>query len=280
MKKKFHVRQTICTVLGILLVISLFGAAMIFPGYYSQLYDKKTLNHVSFTDFNVSTYETSYNSFVEKFHAMARAGYEPGELRAVRTNELEATVNRTNLTQTVNEEFQKLYELKLLTKKIKPKEKRLVQCERYTIYETKGTEGMKGISVWKLVYENSKRKITIFLDEEYHKIYYMDIYYNQPQSVTDISGNESIGYSKVSDYDVPVGSYEKLMYYCWPLLVEYYDINSYNEGSWGSWIEEEGNAAVLEFDEQYQIRFTGTLDTGGNFQRYHIGIPLEKMIQF
>lgn len=279
-KKKFHIRQTIYTIIGILLVSALFGTAMIFPDYYSRYYDQNMLNRISFSDVNVSTYEASYNSFVEKLHAIARAWSGGGELRAVRTNELEETADREELTRTVNKEFQKLFDLTVLNKKIKPKEKRLTQCERYTIYETKETGGMKGISLWKMVYENSKRKITVLLDEEYHKIYYMEIYYDHPESVTDNIIGQVYDYSKASVDAVSVGKYGRVIDYCWSLFMEYYNIDSYKEGSFTGWIKEEGDAGVLEFDEQYQITFVGILDTGEDFQRYRIGIPLEKMIQF
>lgn len=283
-KRRFHIRQTICTITGIILVIVLFGAAMIFPGYYSQLYDQNKLNRVSFTDVNVNTYEASYNSFVEKLHAIARAWSGGGELRAVRTNELEETADRAELTRTVNKELQNLFDLTILNKKIKPKEKRLVQCERYTIYETKETGGMKGISLWKMVYENSKRKITVLLDEEYHKIYYMEIYYYHQESVTDTIIGQIYDYDKVPDKSVSTGvstgQYGRIIDYCWSLFMGYYNIDSYKEGNCAGWIKEEGDAGILEFDGQYQINFIGILDTDEDFQRYRIGIPLEKMIQF
>lgn len=281
-ERKFHARQTIYTITGIILVIVLFGAAMIFPTYYSRLYDQNKLNRVFFTDVNVSTYETSYNSFAEKLHAIARAWSGGGELRAVRTNELEETADRAELTRTVNKEFQRLFDLTVLNKKIKPKEKRLTQCERYTVYETKETGGMKGISLWKMVYENSKRKITVLLDEEYHKIYYMEIYYHHPESVKDNIIGQIYDYDKASDASTAVGQvgqYGRVIDYCWPLFMEYYNIDSYKEGNFNGWINEEGDTGIMEFDEQYQITFVGILDIGEDFQRYRIGIPLEKMIQ-
>lgn len=280
-KEKFHIRQTIYTITGILLVSALFCAAMIFPDYYSRYYDQNMLNRTSFSDVNVSTYEASYNSFVEKLHAIARAWSGGGELRAVRTNELEETADRAELTRTVNKEFQKLYDLTILNKKIKPKEKRLIQCERYTIYETKETGGMKGISLWKMVYENSKRKITVLLDEEYHNIYYMEIYYDNPEPVTDTIIGRPYVYDKVPDKSYSsTDQYGRMIDYCWSLFMGYYNIDSYKEGSCTGWVKEEGDAGVLEFDEQYQITFVGILDIGGDFQSYRIGFPLEKMIQF
>lgn len=280
-KKKFHIRQTVYTILGILLVSALFGTAMIFPDYYSRYYDRNMLNRTSFSDVNVSTYEASYNSFVEKLHAIARAWGGGSELRAVRTNELEETADKAELTRTVNKEFQELFDLTVLNQKVKPKEKRLAQCERYTIYETKETGGMKGISLWKMVYENSKRKITVLLDEEYHKIYYMEIYYTHPESGMDDIIGQVYDYDKSSVHSVSLGrQYRGVIDYCWPLFMEYYNVDSYKEGSFTGWIREEGDAGVLEFDEQYQINFVGMLDTGEDFQRYRIGVPLEKMIQF
>lgn len=271
-RKNFHIRQTIYTVLGIFFIIGLFGAAMVFPGYYSRFYDQNTLNHISFSDVNVTTYEASYNSFVEKLHAIARAWQENTGMRAIRTNELEETANRTELTRIVKKELDKLYKLAVLDKQMNPKEKRLVHCERYTIYETKESGGMKGISLWKLVYETSKRTVSFYLDEEYHKIYYIVIHYKETKTVFDVSSASQTkdGYTKVG------GTIEN----CWPLIMEYYDISSYQEGTVNSWINDEQTIAVVEFDERYQINFLCKGTNSIEFQDYRLGLPLDKMIQF
>ncbi len=270
-RKNLHFRQTIYTVMGIFFIIALFGAAMVFPGYYSRFYDQNTLNHTSFSDVNVTTYETSYNSFVEKLHAIARAWQEDTGMRAVRTNELEETANRTELTRIVKKELDKLYKLAVLEKEMNPKEKRLVQWERYTIYETKESGGMKGISLWKLVYETSKRTVTIYLDEEYHKIYYMEILYKETKTVFDVSAVQT-----KDGYSGGGGTIEN----CWPLIMVYYDISSYQEGTVNSWINDGQTAAVVEFDEKYQISFLCEGINSIEFQDFRLGLPLDKMIQF
>ena len=53
-------------------VFVLFAAAMWFPGYYSRLYDERTLDQAVFTDINMSTYETSYDCFMRKLYAIAK----------------------------------------------------------------------------------------------------------------------------------------------------------------------------------------------------------------
>lgn len=294
-QKRF--RRQLYTVLGILCVVALFGIAIVFPGYYNKLYDQKTLNHVSFADVNISTYEASYNSFASKLYALARASTEEGgPLRAVRTNELNQEMNRGGLTKIVNEELQKLYENKVLDSKMKPKEKRMTLCERYTIYDMKETDGMKGISCWKLVYENSKRTITIYLDEEYHKIYSMEILYHeiydkvsksayassnhQMQDIYDAEKKEKSQVDKDADGSSNSSSIQQGEFtVSLNGLALYYDIHSYKEASCVLMLED-SNTGVIEFDKQYSITLykTYTIDQKGN-SKCIIGVPLEKMIQ-
>lgn len=138
---------------------------------------------------------------------------------------------------------------------------------------------MKGISLWKLVYENMKRKTTLYLDEEYHKIYYLELSYKEskkskgstdslPQSVP--GGN----YDKVSDAAVSsVYSIEG----CWQAMIQYYDIPSYKTELYASWVQND-SVAVVEFDMKYQINliYDCTLER----LPLRVGLPLSKMIQF
>ena len=70
---KNQIKQLLKTALAILCVGALFWLALVFPRYYYEHYDDNTLNRVTFTDIDVSTYEASYDSFIEKLHALARA---------------------------------------------------------------------------------------------------------------------------------------------------------------------------------------------------------------
>lgn len=127
-KKKSRIIQTVCTVTGILCVVALFGAAMIFPNYYSRMYDRNTLNHIVFTDTNITTYEASYDSFTEKLHAIARGwSQQESGLNAVRTNELEQRMDQGELTKIAKNELNKIYKLKIIPDKIVPKKKNLTQ---------------------------------------------------------------------------------------------------------------------------------------------------------
>jgi len=279
-KKRSRIIQTVCTVTGILCVVALFGAAMVFPNYYGRMYDRNTLNHIVFTDTNITTYEASYDSFAEKLHAIARGwSQQESGLNAVRTNELEQRMDQGELTKIAKNELNKMYKLGIIPDKIVPKKKNLTQCERYTIYETKETDGMKGISLWKLVYENTKRKTTLYLDEEYHKIYYLELSYKESKKSK--ASTDSLPQS------VPGGNYDKVrdaavssvysIAECWQAMIQYYDISSYRTELYNSWVQDDV-VAVVEFDEKYQINLIYDCTLEGLPLR--VGLPLSKMIQF
>ena len=272
------VRQKRYMVFGILCVVSLFGIAMIIPDYYSRLYDRRTLNRIAFTDTRITTYEASYDSFREKLHAIAKGwSQKSSELRAVRTNELEQGMDQDELTKIVGDELKKLYEYKIVHKKIKPKKKNLLQCERYTVYETKETEGMKGISIWKLVYENGERTVTVYLDEEYHKIYYLKLAARESEKNAKGSVSVDKARSGTKVYDSAGSSYyddlpEHFIRNYWYLIMQYY-----RTGIYDNWVEN-NTAGVVEFDSGYQITFLYDYSLDGS--QLIIGIPMEKMIQF
>lgn len=280
-KKRIHIRQTLYIVSGVMCVVVLFGLAMVFPDYYSRLYDKNTLNRIAFTDTDITTYEASYDSFAEKLHAIARGwSQRNGEMRAVRTNELEQGMDQGELTKIVGNELKKLYEYKIIHKKMKPNKKNLVQCERYTIYETKETDGMKGISLWKLVYENTKHKIAVYLDEEYHKIYYVEISYRETKKGGTTIVSEVKSQSKAKDADVYDGSSALSEYFIenhWSQMMQYYDIPPYRAESYDNWVEND-TVATVEFDLKYQISFL--YDYSLDERKLTVGLPLTKMIQF
>lgn len=278
--------QNLYMVAGVLCVAVLFVAAMLFPNYYSRLYDQNTLNQTAFTDMNIRTYETTYDSFVAKLHMLAKSFSKSAkDMSAVRTNSLELTMDKDELTGIVRKELEKLYEYKVITLKLKPKTKRLVKCERYTIYVAKGSDAMKGISCWKLIYETSKRRITVYLDEEYHKIYYLDIYYKYSVDKTDpVSagklGTKGEGTDWGSVYDSESGVYGTLN---WGGLEKYYGFTAYKDGECETW-QEDGLTGLILFDGQYELRMmknyydNDTEEDAGN--GFWVGLPLEKMIQF
>lgn len=271
------------TALGVLCVAALFAAAMLFPEYYNRLYDQKTLDQATFTDVNISTYETSYDSFVEKLYALAKVQYEGNPLRAVRTSELELTMDKTSLTKIFRKELKKLKQAKVIGLEKKPLAKNLARYERYTIYASNDDGGMKGISCWKLVYETSKKDITVYLDEEYHKIYYLKLRYKSYKDTDKTSEVSSGGYA---DEGKPVDIYDHAMSGDWVkffwegITQAYYEIYSYQDGTCNSWVTENGAWGVISFDNIYELGVMGELFREDGMLVYKFGIPVEEMIQF
>ena len=163
-------RQIVYTILGIVCVGGLFCAAMIFPRYYNVLYDKKTLNQITYMDVSLNMY-TSYESFLEKLYTIARCEANGVVLQAVKVNEIETGMDNEKLTDIVQEELKTLFKSGVLTKKVKVSKDKLSLREMYTIYTTDREESIKGINYWKIVYDGEYYSMTILLDVEYHKIY-------------------------------------------------------------------------------------------------------------
>lgn len=272
-KNSLNIRQILYTILGIFCVCSLFFLAVLFPNYYCHFYDSKTLQQITVTENKISTYETSYDSFEEKLHAIARAYGKNSTPRAVPMSDLEITPDQSELTAIANEELKKMKENSILQEKITLKEKRLTTSERYTIYSK---DDLLGFSCWLLVYKTKKRAITLYLDEEFHNIYFLNI---QNIDLTNdkniISSNSSVNFSYA---DKQYKMRQKLFYAWWEGMIQYYnlDVNHLILMTESTKLYGE-----IQFEDSFQIMLfeQWSYDEYGN-ENWSMGIPIEKMIQF
>ena len=290
MKKttKARLRQIIYTVAGILCVGVILCTAFVFPKYYCLFNDKKTLNKLNYMDISVNTYETAYSSFAEKIHALARVTTAGNSLQAIQVNEPEMETSKKELTDIVNEEITELYKNDVIPQKINLTEKKNSLSQRYTIYETNKQNSFKGISCWKLVYSGPKRTVTIYLDEEYHKIYYLKIQHKNTNINNPFIGFGEMDYSKISG-DFSTG-YQRNSYNWWDGLLQYYDIPSYkdteaqelNEFDLVGHIYFKDNCMITIKENYYDDR-KKQIDYQNNNKYsffWDAGILIEKMIQF
>jgi hypothetical protein len=268
------------TAFGVAGVIVLFAAAMWFPEYYSRLYDDQTLDQAEFTDINMSTYETSYDCFMGKLYAIAKVWNENAMLSAVRTDELELTMDKSQFAKIVRKEMKELFKLGLLQEQYKPRAKNLTRCERYTIYASGDASGMKGISCWKLVFERVKKSMTVYLDEEYHKIYYVEYWQKAEGEKGDPIVQDAYGKSSGSMRSYSVDEAE-LGYGGWEggSVNDYYDAAVFQDVPYASWVHS-GSVWVMEFDGKYPINLIKQELFGESGSVYRFGLPMEKMIQF
>lgn len=296
MKKQTNakkLRQIICTVLGITCVGIVLYAAFAFPKYYCRFNDSKTLNKLNYMDISVSTYETAYSSFAEKIHALARITSDGKSLQAVQINDAEMETSKKELTDIVNEEFINLYKYNVLPQKTKVSEKRNSLSQRYTIYEAGKKSNFKGISYWKLVYSSSKKTVTVYLDEEYHKIYYMKIQQNKADTDNAFVRSGTFSYSKAMNNMLT--GYQQNCYEWWDGILRYYGLPSYKESA-GQDIDMMSLTGYVYFDDDCQIpiqenyhdnrlydnmSYVGD-DYDSNVINYFwdSGIQIEEMIQF
>lgn len=221
--KNMNFRRIISTLCGIISVGILFFAAIRFPKYYCAYTDKKTLHNMVTTDIQIQTYKTAYTTFPEKIHALALAKDSGAVLRAVKMNGTTVNPERKGMTKVVRTEFKKMYDSAIIPKAYKPKAKNMTTFERYVIYAANEPDGMQGISCWKLEYESKKRTFTIYLDEEYHKIYQLNIWDKETASE---QTNAVVGVSSKSRQITP-----EYIYLWWDGIIRYYDLDTYQEFS-------------------------------------------------
>lgn len=280
---KANVRQLIYTICGIACVGTILCAAFAFPKYYCLFRDRNTLNKANYLDININTYETDYASFPEKIHALARAYYSGDPLagmplRAVQVNEPGVGMDQKELTDIVNDEFITLYKENILPQKIKANAKKMTLSQRYTIYETNQKNDFKGISCWKLVYASKKRIITLYLDEEYHKIYYMKIHRLkiEPEDKFVAWGNYP-RYDKMSDSYL--SGYQVKFDACWNGLMRYYDLLLYSE-TLNQMADSINLYGSVEFKDECSISFFENFDNSIHDYTWDVGLQIEEMIQF
>lgn len=275
MKKvsKKQIGQVFRTAFGIMCVGVMFCLALVFPGYYYQHYDNNTLNQVTYTDINVNTYEASYDSFGEKLRAIARVFSEKKGLQAVRMDEIGFEMSRADLTKIVNKELKKLNEYHVLDHVVKLKKKHMILYERYILYGQSGEENFKGISFWKLVYNNKKRKMTFYLDEEFQKIYYLE-YVKKDSKESKKSGQDT----EAAIYDM-YGEKTHMFYNWWDGIVDYYGL-SYQDKKLEFLSYEEKMMGEIVFDGRYTLYLHNDQFYDEEGPVWKMGLPMEKMIQF
>lgn len=276
----FHKRkrkQMYMTAIGIFCVALLFVLALIFPKYYYQHYDNDMLNRVTYTDIHVDSFEVSYDSFVEKLHVITKMFHTKGVMQAVRVSELGAGMNKASLTKIANQELSKLRKQNVLVSEVKLKrlkKKELVSYERYVFCGS--------VSCWRLVYENDNRRVTLYLDEEYHKIYYLEKS-GANSSASNHSGSADVpvdlGY-EVDGYRGSYQGYKSLYYNWWEGMLRYYNF-SYQDDNICLSKEESEMQGYIIFENQYELLLYNDLaiDMYGDWI-WRVGIPIDKMIQF
>lgn len=274
------IRRLVSTVFGIVSVGLLLFAAIRFPDYYCSYTDNNSLNHMVTTDIQIQTYETAYTSFAEKIHALAQAMGNRANLSAVRmNNEADVSPGRKELTRIVRTELKKMKEHMVIPTAYKPKARNMTVCERYTIYATNQYDKMKGISCWKLEYESKNRITTVYLDEEYHKIYQLNVLFKistDREGVTTYDDNTSVEISKLVSKEI---------YLWWNGIINYYDLNTY-PGFFDNGLENLGvdnfhSSGTIEFSDIMDVisicRFVDSLPEGDSL---NVGFFFNKMIQF
>lgn len=271
--KRRKMKQMCMTAAGIFCVAALFLLALVFPKYYYRRYDENILNVVTYTDMHVDTYEVSYDSFVEKLHVITRVYHDKGTIQAVRLSELGTGMNKASLTKIANQELKKLRKQNVLVGEeppLKLKKKQMVLCERYVFYGS--------VNCWKLVYDNNTWKVTLYLDEEYHKIYYV-----AKSNINLPTHSLADGSPYDENYVDEAGSSAAKKYGLsnwWEGLLRYYNFSYQYDNIALSKVEYEMQGYII-FENKYELLLYDELmaDLYGNFI-WQIGIPIEKMLQF
>lgn len=279
-------KQIIFTIIAITFTILLFLLAMYLPKYINAFLDEKTLNHISHRNISLKTYEISYDSFYEKLYAIAQCDKET--LHVVPVQETVTKTENNKLTEIVQKELNQMKQKNILTRKISLKPSNLSSCETYTLYSSDDKKRLNGITYWKIIYQQNKKTILLYLDEEYHKIYALQITQkeNTPGYFRMIHSNSFDYYKKEITIDEKNEqtfdrSYEEnyillaelMLYYGLEntaLISPSLDIDSFYSSILFS------NSSTLEIGCQWKLQ---ERDNSTYISR-SIGIYLEKMLQF
>lgn len=266
--KKNHrkIQPLIFTSLGILCVCFLFLGAIIFPKVYYRFYDSKMLNRITYTNVKSRTFETSYRSFEEKLCALAKAHTQKERLHAVPIHELPFEQDSKKLTEIANQQLKTMKSYHILPKKITLKKKNLTEFERYTIYSD---TDMQSFCCWMLVYITPKKKITLYIDEEFHKIYYLCV-----QNTTQIKSSSNTAIQYIDDISSNMYSEQKAFFTWWHGMLRYYKLNA----SALSFSTDSKNLyGTIQFGD---ASYLSICDNWSHNENQSMGIPIKKMIQF
>ena len=273
-------KQVLFTITGIAFTIVLFLFAMYLPKYLNAFFDQKTLNHVTQRNLNLKTYELSYNSFYDKLHAIARCKKE--ELHVVPVQETGIVKEKEKLTKIVQKEINLLsQDGNIMLNGVKLKPSNFVSCETFTLYSSGDTERMKGITYWKILYQKKRETFLFYLDEEYHKIYALEVARKEDSIISAFEGGlgtVQVGYVDVEDNLMRL--WELSGYYLNSLL-RYHGLDLTSFSPWGA---DMANTGEFIFQDGFPLEYTCQWEREerkkNNYIVMHFGVNLEQMLQF
>lgn len=273
-------KQVLFTITGIAFTIVLFLFAMYLPKYLNAFFDQKTLNHVTQRNLNLKTYELSYNSFYDKLHAIARCKKE--ELHVVPVQETGIVKEKEKLTKIVQKEINLLsQDGNIMLNGVKLKPSNFVSCETFTLYSSGDTERMKGITYWKILYQKKRETFLFYLDEEYHKIYALEVARKEDSIISIFEGGlgtVKVGYADVEDNLMRL--WELSGYYLNSLL-RYHGLDLTSFSPWGADMVSTGEFVFQDgFPLEYTCQWEREERKKNNYIVMHFGVNLEQMLQF
>jgi len=246
-------KQVLFTMAGIFAVCLLFWLAMYFPVYYTSYSDKRILDKMEYIDVSYNAYKVTYASFQEKLKAIGQFANTGNGINSVRVNDKDMISGSgyKKINKIVAKEFNELYKCGVVGKKYHMRAGHITSCEKYIMYPSGSKNDIKGITYIKVIYKTKKGKIEVYIDEEYHKIYELEMPYKMYQAgITKILKEEDIkkyttvyaeeenkkskaGYTDTKIYNKKLQPFLHDIYYdpyYWFIegLLEYYDFNIIN----------------------------------------------------
>lgn len=154
-------------------IFLLFLCALLVPEIIASVYDSRTLEKAEYLNEEVKTFEVSFQTFEEKLDALARCSEDGTAIHAVKTEEAEQKLDDGELTDIVAEEFYRLAEYGILELDFTLTPEFLMSREMYSMYTMEQTDPVQGFYYWRLTYGDEEKQMTVYLDTEFHKIYFV-----------------------------------------------------------------------------------------------------------
>lgn len=180
------------TILCITLLMGLLVGAFYMPGLLNMIYDKQTQNQINTRNLWFEVYQSSYDDFEEKAHAIGMAVADGAELAFIEIAGAENVwLNASFTEEQLKAEMEELL-VKKLGIKLEVEQMELGSCKLYNIFGTGQSSGnvLSGIQVYEMIYMpkeyvhidmNGKlmgdyQALRLYVDAEFHKIYAFQLY--------------------------------------------------------------------------------------------------------
>ena len=154
-------------------VAALFAAALLAPWYYHRIYDSNTVGKVNDMEVDIAPFDVEDYSFRDKLYVLSRAD----RITVIELGDIRERVDKDSLLGMIRRQLYDMRNLKMLDMDIDMMSASLEKCECFTLIYTDAErdKNSNSTSCWRVTCKNKSQTITVYLDETYSKIYFLEV---------------------------------------------------------------------------------------------------------